>query len=119
MKALHMAFVAALTATPALADDPAWNGSPYKTWYENAELTPAARAKFGIQKCCNQAEVVRTEFRKKAMDESWWYLDNSSHTWRRIPDFIIWEGKQPPGNRPTLFIWNRELTCFFPPDDEI
>jgi len=63
--------------------------------------------------------VVRTEFRHKRDKDEWWYLDRTTSTWRRIPDFIIWENKQPPENCPTLFMWNGNLTCFFAPDDEI
>ena len=102
----------------AKAEDP-WANSPNKSWYDAAEPTDAAKKQFGINKCCAAAEVVRTEFRHKRDVDEWWYLDRQMNTWRKVPDFIIWENKHPPENKPVLFIWNNELTCFFAPEDEI
>lgn len=102
--------------TGAQADDP-WSNSPHRSWYDAAEATPAAQEKFGINKCCASAEVVRTKFQQRG--ESWWYLDRSTSTWREVPNFIIWYDKHPPDNQPTLFVWNGNLTCFFVPDPEI
>jgi hypothetical protein len=117
-KLLLWTLLTTLVVAGAKADDP-WSASPYKSWYDAAEPTDAAKARFGIDRCRNDAEVVRTEFRHQIDKDEWWYLDRTSSTWRRIPDFIIREGKQPPENRPMLFMWNGRLTCFFAPDDEI
>src|SRR4051812_49209787 len=96
-KLLIYAFLMTLVVSGAKADDP-WAQSPYKSWYDAAEPTAAAKKHFGINKCCNHAEVVRTQFRKKLNTDEWFYLDEKMHTWRKVPDFIIWENKQPPEN---------------------
>jgi len=94
--------------------DRAIHGNAGHSWYEQAELTPAAKTHFGIAECCHQAEVLGTKSRLTG--QTWFYLDGN--TWRPIPEFIIWRDKQPPDNMPVLFIWQGKLTCFFEPDPE-
>lgn len=125
MSPLKLGLIATALATAiiacvsyARADDP-WSRSPHYDWYQAAEATPAAQVFFNIVKCCNGAETVQTQFRHKRDTDEWWYLDKSSSTWRKVPEFIIWEGKNPPENKPVLFNWNGNLTCFFAPDTEI
>jgi hypothetical protein len=96
-----------------------WEHSPYHQWYKAQELTPAAKQRFKIDKCCDNAEVVRTDFRvdRSGKQDQWWWLDGNE--WRQIPDYIIHWGEHAPDKRPTLFIWNGKTTCFFPPEEGI
>lgn len=105
-----------LVSCGARANDP-WPNSGNRSWYENAELTPDARKHFQFEKCCNQAEVVRTKFQQR--DDQWFYLDISSSTWREVPRYVIWYDKHPPENQPTMFVYGGAITCFFVPDPEI
>jgi hypothetical protein len=105
----------------AKADDPAVHGNHGHSWYENAELTAAAKLRFGINKCCAQAEVVRTQFRvdRTTAEDTWWWLDRTTSQWRQIPpDIIHWE-THAPDKQPTLFVWNGQMVCFFIPEEGI
>lgn len=88
-------------------------------WYRNAELTEAAQLRFPFKKCCDHADVVRTQFRvdRASGGDEWFYLDGA--TWRRIPPDIIHWGKSAPGGQPTLFVYHDKETCFFPGDSGI
>lgn len=110
------AFMTIFVVCRAHANDP-WSQSPHRSWYENAELTPDARKHFQFEKCCNQAEVVRTKFQQR--DDKWFYLDTSASMWREVPAYVIWYDKHPPDNQPTMFVYSGSITCFFVPDPEI
>ena len=83
-------------------------------WYEQAELTPAARERFGFAKCCAHSDVVKTKFKVNKVDggDEWFWLDGQA--WKRIPpDIIHWDSHAPNG-QPTLFVYDGKETCFFP-----
>lgn len=88
-------------------------------WYQNAELTPAAQAKFGFQKCCAHSDVVHTQFKvnKTSGADEWFWLDGD--TWKRIPPEIIHPDEHAPDGQPTLFVYEHLETCFFPPQGGI
>lgn len=94
--------------------DGRYANSPNRDWYRNAELTPAARARFLFDKCCDHADVFRTQFKvnKTTGGDEWWYLSGAE--WKRVPDDIIHVDKHAPDNQPTLFIYAGKETCFFP-----
>lgn len=88
-------------------------------WYRNAELTPEAQGRFPFKKCCDRADVVRTQFRVNRVDggDEWFYRDGEA--WKRIPPDIIHWGKGAPSGQPTLFVYAGSETCFFPGDSGI
>lgn len=106
--------VAMATAARTTDLDGRYANSPNREWYRNAELTPAARARFLFDKRCDRADVFRTQFRvnKSTGGDEWWYLSGTE--WKRIPDDIIHLDKHAPDNQPTLFIYAGKETCFFP-----
>ena len=83
-------------------------------WYRNAELTPRARFRFAFKKCCEHADVVKTQFRVNRANagDEWYWLDGSD--WRRVPDDIIHWGETAPSKQPTLFVYQGKETCFWP-----
>ena len=87
-----------------------------QAWYQNAELTEAAKGRFPFKKCCYHADVVRTRFTVNKTDagDEWFYLDDD--IWKRIPPDIIHWGETAPGGQPTLFVYSGKETCFFPGD---
>ena len=85
-------------------------------WYQNAELTEAAKKRFSFTKCCAKADVVDTKFKVGgAGNDEWWWLNSGQ--WQRVPDDIIHWGEHAPGGRPTLFVYDGRPTCFFPGED--
>jgi hypothetical protein len=100
---------------------PEYASSPpeVQAWYQNAELTEAAKIRFPFKKCCDHADVVRTRFTVNKTDggDEWFYLDGES--WKRIPPDIIHWGETAPGGQPTLFVYSGKETCFFPGDSGI
>lgn len=91
-----------------------------RAWYSNAELTPAAKERFPFKKCCDHADVVKTKFSVNHTshgDE--WFYENIPGNWKRIPPDIIHWGQSAPGGRPTLFVYGKDETCFFPGDSGI
>lgn len=85
-----------------------------QAWYRNAELTPEAQKRFPFKKCCDHADVFRTQFKvdKASGRDEWWYFDMGE--WKRVPDDIVHIDEHAPDNQPTLFIYNGKETCFFP-----
>ena len=87
-----------------------------RDWYEQAELTPAAKARLHFQKCCASSEVVRTKFRvnKSSGQDEWEWLDKD--TWRVVPPDIIHVDEYAPDGQPTLFVLpgSNIPTCFYP-----
>ena len=100
---------------PEYADAP----QQVQDWYKNAELTPKAQMRFPFKKCCDHADVVKTQFRvdKATNGDAWYWLDGEQ--WRRIPDDIIHWGQSAPSRQPTLFVYQGKETCFWPGDPGI
>lgn len=108
-------------AAPALAHDPS---SPYASWYNNAQLTPAAKLRLGISRCCSGDDVVETQFKSnqnKPYKDVYYYLKDGE--WLVIPPDIIHWGEHAPDGRATLFALKTAHgslpvgtpTCFYPP----
>ena len=95
---------------PEYADAP----QQVQDWYRDAELTPKAQMRFPFKKCCDHADVVKTQFRVDRVSggDAWYWLDGDS--WRRIPDDIIHWGQTAPSRQPTLFVYQGKETCFWP-----
>jgi len=113
--AVGMPFTLDVRWKPEYASQPA----EVQQWYQNAELTKAAQARFPFKKCCDNADVVKARFNvnKTTAGDEWYWLDGEN--WRRIPDDIIhWEERAPNG-QPTLFVYDGRETCFFPGDGGI
>jgi hypothetical protein len=90
-----------------------------REWYRNAELTPAAQQRLQWKKCCDHADVVKTQFRvnKSTGGDEWYWLHDGQ--WKRIPSDIIHWGVSAPGGEPVLFVYNSVETCFFPGEEGI
>ena len=91
-----------------------------REWYRNAPLTPEAQQRFPFKKCCDHADVVKTQFRVNRTDgrDEWFYEHTPGH-FKRIPDDVIHWGVSAPGGQPTLFVYAGSETCFFPGDSGI
>lgn len=100
---------------------PEYSNAPQsvRDWYENAQLTPQAQERFPFKKCCEQSEVVKTQFRvnKKNGGDEWLWLDGDK--WKIIPSDIIHYDQHAPDGKPTLFVYEGRETCFFIPDGGI
>jgi hypothetical protein len=85
-----------------------------RDWYAKAELTQAAQQRLPWKKCCDHADVVKTQFRvnKSSGDDEWYWLQDRQ--WKRIPPDIIHWGVSAPGGEPVLFVYSNVETCFFP-----
>ena len=85
-----------------------------RAWYQNAELTPAAKARLHFEKCCDHSDVVKTKFRvnRNNGEDEWEWLDNGE--WKVVPPDIIHVGESAPNGEPTLFVWQGKPTCFYP-----
>lgn len=108
-----------LACTPAIATwkpEYAQLPQPVRDWYANAKLTPEAQSRFPFKHCCEQSEVVKTKFCVNKIDagDEWHWLDGE--IWKRVPaDIIHWNERAPDG-QPTLFLFQGQETCFYPPD---
>ena len=97
----------------ARAED--WQGSPFAGWVDKQEVMPAARERLSGQvKCCNQAEIVKTQFRvSRAHEDQWFYL-TKENKWKRIPPDIFHPLEEDtPTHQPVLFIWADKEVCFW------
>jgi hypothetical protein len=96
------------------------NPPEVRAWYQNAELTEAAKIRFPFKKCCDHADVVKTQFHVNKTDggDEWSYEDTPGHFKRIPPDVIHWD-QRAPGGKPTLFVYSGHETCFFPGDSGI
>ena len=90
-----------------------------QAWYQQAELTEAAKIRVPFKKCCDHSDVVKTKFtvNKTTQGDEWFWLDGDQ--WRRIPPDIIHWGQTAPNGQPTLFVYSGKETCFFPGDSGI
>ena len=95
------------------------NPTEVQAWYQNAELTDAAKIRFPFKKCCDHSDVVRPRFtvNKTTNGDEWFWLDGDR--WRRIPPDIIHWGQSAPSGEPTLFVYSGKEACFFPGDSGI
>ncbi len=97
-------------------------------WFSLAKLTPAACARLKVIGClcCAKADRVKTTFRveKRRVDgtDKWedvWYYE-VENKWLEIPNDIIHyedDPLMPPQLKleGVLFIYNGNLSCFWPP----
>jgi len=96
-----------------------------RDWFNNAELTPSARERLGFKFCCKESERVKTKFKVNATThgDEWFYLNEKSGRYEKIPDDIIHWGESGPNGEAILFALDQvirgqpigTLTCFFPP----
>lgn len=102
---------------------PEFGQSPedYIRWFEYAQTTDAAYARFGWRSCCSHADRFVTQFRPSADGEKWYY-QKPDKSWAEIPDDIIhWEDDptmpEQLKREGVLFIYQSTgaLTCFWPP----
>jgi hypothetical protein len=77
---LALASQAQATWKPEYASNP----PEVRAWYQNAELTEAAKIRFPFKKCCDHADVVKTKFNVNRTNngDEWFWLDGEE--WRRI-----------------------------------
>ena len=100
--------------TNARAED--WQGWPFAGRADKQEVMPAVRERLSGQvKCCNQAEIVKTQFRvSRAQDEDQWFYLTKENKWKRIPPDIIHPLEEDmPTHQPVLFIWADKEVCFW------
>jgi hypothetical protein len=118
--ALAVATFAIVLINFARADD-LWSQSPNRSWYNGATLTDAARKRFPFEKCCDHADVVRTKFtvNKTTKGDDWFWLNPRTTRWEQVPPDIIHYYDRAPDGQPTLFVYNGDPTCFYPPDGGI
>jgi hypothetical protein len=123
---LSMAAIVAFSVQAIVQAQATWkpeyasNPPEVQAWYQNAELTEAAKNRFPFKKCCDHSDVVKTKFIVNKSDggDEWFYEDEPDH-WKRIPPDVIHWGESGPGGKPTLFIYSGKETCFFPGDPGI
>lgn len=89
-------------------------------WYRTRKLTPEASRRLGYQSCCEDADVVDTQFRVDTVDghDTWFYKDNYGD-WKKVPEDIIHWDEPAPGGQPVLFKHAGSEVCFFPPQGAI
>ena len=100
--------------TNARAED--WQGSPFAGRADKQEVMPAVRERLSGQvKCCNQAEIVKTQFRvSRTQDEDQWFYLTKENKWKRIPPDIFHPLEEDtPTHQPVLFIWADTEVCFW------
>jgi hypothetical protein len=119
---LCLATVLAFSAQAQATWKPEYASNPpeVRAWYQNAELTDAAKHRFPFKKCCDHSDVVKTKFTVNRTDggDEWFYEDQPGH-WKRIPPDVIHWDQAAPGGKPTLFVYSGKETCFFPGDSGI
>jgi len=108
--------LAAALAYPAYAHDLPGIPAENQAWYQNAETNPGStpRTVHGWQKCCNHAEVVDAKYIIRPDGKDGWRW-NDNGVLKDIPLDIIHWYDSAPDNKPTLFVYNGVMTCFYPP----
>jgi hypothetical protein len=97
----------------ALEED--WQGSPFAGWADKQEVLPTARERLSGQvKCCNQAEIVKTQFPvSRAHENRRFYLTKENKWKRKPPDIIHLLEEDTPTHQLVLFIWADKEVCFW------
>ena len=90
-----------------------------RDWYTQAQLTESAQKRFPYKRCCDHADVIKTQFRvnKDSGEDEWYYFVDGD--WKRIPPDVIHWGETAPDKQPTLFVYQGHETCFYPGDGGI
>jgi len=124
---------AAATYKPEYAKNP----PSVQEWFKSAQLTPQARARLFIAGCCEHADRLRTKFVPRS-DGEWSFYPDPNCTAAGcqllpIPSDTIHEDTirafDPKDDglpefdamrrEGVLFIWNGQVTCFWPPEPGI
>jgi hypothetical protein len=96
-----------------------------RAWYAQAQTMPDSRPRKekGYVGCCNHGDVVDAQFETKKTPsgyvEEWYYKTPEMAEYKRIPNDIIHWGEAAPYGLPTLFVYNGEEICFWPPNGAI
>lgn len=91
-----------------------------QSWYQNAETNPEARSTFphAWVKCCNHAEVIEAKYIVRPDGKDGWRW-NDNGVLKDIPSIITHWGESAPDNKPTLFVYQGVMTCFYPPQGSV
>jgi hypothetical protein len=100
----------------ALAHDLPGIPQENQAWYQNAETNVEARPTFPSPwvKCCNHAELIPIKDIIFPTQEHGWQW-NDDGTIKDIPNVVIHWSEAAPDNKPTLFVYQGVMTCFYPP----
>jgi hypothetical protein len=96
-----------------------------RAWYAQAQTMPDSRPRKekGYVGCCNHGDVVDAQFETKKTPsgyvEEWYYKTREMAEYKRIANDIIHWGEAAPYGLPTLFVYNGEEICFWPPNGAI
>jgi hypothetical protein len=96
-----------------------------RAWYAQAQTMPDSRPRKenGYVGCCNHGDVVDAEFEvrktRSGYVEEWYYKIAEMAEYKKIPGDIIHWGEAAPYGLPTLFVYNGEEICFWPPNGAI
>ncbi len=134
--AATLAIAGVLLVAPAGATwKPEYGSSPpsVHAWYRHAQVTEAARGRFGFQNCCDKSDRFETKFRvdRATAGDAWYYLVDGQ--WVRIADDVIHSDEihaidpkddalpefEQMRREGVLFIYNGNPTCFWPPQGGI
>jgi hypothetical protein len=93
--------------------------------YAQAQTLPGSRprAEKGYIGCCNHGDVVDAQFEvrktRSGYVEEWHYKTAEMAEYKKSPNDIIHWGEAAPYGLPTLFLYNGEEICFWPPNGAI
>jgi hypothetical protein len=96
-----------------------------RAWYAQAQTMPDSRPRKekGYIGCCNHGDVVDAQFEVRKTTsgyvEEWHYKTAEMAEYKKIPNDIIHWGEAAPYGLPTLFVYNGEEICFWPPNGAI
>lgn len=87
-----------------------------QAWYQTAQTNPDSypRKVRGWFLCCKHAEVVDAKYIIYPDGKDGWRW-NDNGTIKDIPNEIIHWSEGAPDNKPTLFVYQEIMTCFYPP----
>ena len=93
-----------------------------REWYQTRTLTPKAEERLHIHGCCDNADVVDTEFKSEKDPNGWhdiWYYKGPNGDFIKVPEDIIHWDEHAPGGKPVLFMYHGQESCFFPPSGAV
>ena len=96
-----------------------------RAWYAQAQTMPKSRPRRekGYIGCCNHGDVVNAQFEVRKTPtgyvEEWYYKTAEMAEYKKISNDIIHWGEAAPYGLPTLFVYNGEEICFWPPNGAI